>query len=321
MSVHHHHPGHDHGHADHAGHDHPHGHRHSLPRGRFETPIILAILLNVVFVVIESVFGWMANSMALIADAGHNFSDVLGLVVAWVAMALSRRPAGARFTYGLGRSSVLAALGNAVLLLAACGAIAWEAIGRFASSPPVAGATVMWVAGAGILVNGVSAWFLHAGHEEDLNMRGAFLHMVADAAVSLGVVISGFIILRTGLRWIDPAVSLAVVAVILWSGWGLMRDALHLSLDGVPGSLDTESIRQFIQGHGGVSEVHDLHVWALSTTSVALTAHLVVPAGDPDGRLLADLSEGLQKRFRIDHATLQIEQTVCSAACPRPHAA
>lgn len=299
---------HEHGH-------HEHHHHHGSPKGRFETPIVIAIVLNLVFVFIEGVFGWVANSIALIADAGHNFSDVLGLMAAWGAMALSRRPAGARFTYGLGRSSVLAALGNAVLLLVACGAIAWEALGRFLTPPPVAGATVMWVAGAGILVNGASAWLLHAGQDEDMNMRAAFLHMAADAAVSVGVVLSGLVILETGARWIDPAVSLLVVAVILWSSWGLLRDAVHLSLDGVPGNLDTVSIRQFIEGHRGVVEVHDLHVWALSTTSVALTAHLVVPDGDAGGKLLDALSEGLRQRYRIDHATLQIEQTVCSSAC------
>jgi len=321
MHSHRHEPGSDHDHADHTHVANPHHHHHEVLRSRFETPIIIAIVLNVFFVAIEGAFGWVANSMALIADAGHNFSDVLGLVAAWGAMALSRRPAGARFTYGLGRSSVLAALGNAVLLLMACGAIAWEALGRFMSPPPVAGAMVMWVAGAGIVVNGLSAWLLHAGQDEDMNMRGAFLHMLADAAVSVGVVIAGLVIMRTGWEWVDPAVSLAVVVVILWSGWGLMRDALHLSLDGVPANLDTDSIRGFLQGHGGVTEVHDLHVWALSTTSVALTAHLVVPAGDASGSLLAELTAGLKERFRIDHATLQIEQTVCSSACPRPSAA
>ncbi len=320
------HGGHDHDHAHDEGHGHAHGaehsggafphhHHHGSPKGRFETPIVIAIVLNLVFVGVEGVFGWLSNSIALIADAGHNFSDVLGLIAAWGAMALSRRPAGARFTYGLGRSSVLAALGNAVLLLVACGAIAWEAIGRFVAPPPVAGVTVMWVAGAGILINGVSAWLLHAGHQEDMNVRAAFLHMAADAAVSVGVVISGFIILKTGLRWIDPAVSLTVVAVILWGSWGLLRDALHLSLDGVPANLDSAAIKRFIEGHGGVAEVHDLHVWALSTTSVALTAHLVVPQGDAGGKLLDAISDGLQSKFRIDHATLQIEQTVCSSAC------
>jgi cobalt-zinc-cadmium efflux system protein len=316
---------HDHDHADGHGHDDhgdhgaggvlEHHHHHGSPKGRFETPIIIAIALNLLFVGVEGTFGWIANSIALIADAGHNFSDVLGLIAAWGAMALSRRPAGARFTYGLGRSSVLAALGNAVLLLVACGAIAWEAVGRFVAPPPVAGVTVMWVAGAGILINGLSAWLLHAGHQEDMNMRAAFLHMVADAAVSVGVVISGFVILQTGLRWIDPAVSLAVVAVILWGSWGLLRDALHLSLDGVPGGLDSTSIKRFIEGHRGVAEVHDLHVWALSTTSVALTAHLVVPEGDAGGKLLDAISSGLHRKFRINHATLQIEQTVCSSGC------
>ena len=317
---------HDHDHDD--GHEHQHKaapghhHHHGVPKGRFETPIVIAIVLNLVFVVVEGVFGWRANSIALIADAGHNFSDVLGLLAAWGAMALSRRPAGARFTYGLGRSSVLAALGNAVLLLVACGAIAWESIGRIFTAPPVAGVTVMWVAGAGILVNGISAYLLHAGHDEDMNVRAAFLHMIADAAVSLGVVLAGVVIIYTGARWIDPAVSLLVVLVILYGSWGLLRDALHLSLDGVPANLDSVSIKEFLAAQRGVADVHDLHVWALSTTSVALTAHLVVPAGDAGGALLHALEDGLRKRFKIDHATLQIEQNACAHGCaPAGHAA
>jgi cobalt-zinc-cadmium efflux system protein len=233
-------------------------------------------------------------------------------------MALARRPAGARFTYGLGRSSVLAALGNAVLLLVACGAIAWESIGRIFTPPPVAGVTVMWVAGAGILVNGISAYLLHAGHDEDMNVRAAFLHMVADAAVSLGVVLAGVVIFYTGARWIDPAVSLLVVLVILYGSWGLLRDALHLSLDGVPANLDSVSIKAFLAAQRGVADVHDLHIWALSTTSVALTAHLVVPAGDAGGALLHSLEDGLRKQFKIDHATLQIEQNACEHGCAAP---
>lgn len=305
-------------HHDSDDHDHDHApaqHHHGVVRGRFELPMVIAIVLNLAFVGIEALFGWRANSIALIADAGHNFSDVLGLVAAWGAMALSRRPAGARFTYGLGRSSVLAALGNAVLLLVACGAIAWESIGRFFAPPVVAGTTVMWVAGAGILVNGLSAYLLHAGHDDDMNVRAAFLHMLADAAVSLGVVVAGAVILATGVRWIDPAVSLLVVLVILYGSWGLLLDALHLSLDGVPANLDSTSIKEYLAGHGGVTEVHDLHVWALSTTRVALTAHLVVPAGDADGTLLNALTDGLRRRFKIHHATLQIETNVCEHGC------
>ncbi len=303
--------GHAHEHVAAPGHHHHHG----TPKGRFETPIVIAIVLNLAFVGIEALFGWRANSIALIADAGHNFSDVLGLLAAWGAMALSRRPAGARFTYGLGRSSVLAALANAVLLLLACGAIAWESLTRIMAPPPVAGVTVMWVAGAGILVNGLSAYLLHAGQHEDMNVRAAFLHMMADAAVSLGVVLAGVALIYTGARWIDPGVSLLVVLVILYGSWGLLRDALHLSLDGVPANLDSVSIKEYLAAQRGVAEVHDLHVWALSTTSVALTAHLVVPAGDAGGALLQCLEEGLRKRFKIDHATLQIEQIACAHGC------
>jgi len=310
-------------HPPHDDHDHDHGHAHGhahfnhlgAPKGAFDVRLAIAIALNLIFVVIEGVFGWISNSIALVADAGHNFSDVLGLLAAWGAMALARRPAGGRFTYGLGRSSVLAALGNAVLLFIACGAIAWESLGRIFDPPAVAGITVMWVAGAGIFINGISAYLLHAGNRDDMNVRAAFLHMVADAAVSAGVVVAGFVIQSTGLRWIDPAVSLIVILVILYGTWGLLRDALHLSLDGVPSNVNSAAVKQSLARHPGVAGVHDLHIWALSTTSVALTAHLIVPGGDPDGALLANLTDDLRRRFKIDHATLQIEQSVCEHGC------
>ena len=321
MSGHDHDHDHAHGHTQAHGHAHSHGHAHfnhrGAPKGAVDARLAVAIALNLIFVVIEAVFGWISNSIALVADAGHNFSDVLGLLAAWGAMALARRPAGGRFTYGLGRSSVLAALGNSVLLFIACGAIAWESIGRIFDPPPVAGITVMWVAGAGILINGVSAYLLHAGNRDDMNMRAAFLHMVADAAVSAGVVVAGFVIQATGLRWIDPAVSLVVILVILYGTWGLLRDALHLSLDGVPSNVNSAAVQEYLGKHRGVAGVHDLHIWALSTTSVALTAHLIVPGGDPDGELLADLTEDLRRRFKIDHATLQIEQNICEHGCDR----
>lgn len=315
MGEHSQHDDHDHGHEHNHGHGHAHFNHRGAPRGSFDVRIAIAIVLNLVFVVVEGLFGWISNSIALVADAGHNFSDVLGLLAAWGAMALARRPAGGRFTYGLGRSSVLAALGNAVLLFIACGAIAWESIGRIFDPPAVAGITVMWVAGVGILINGVSAYLLHAGNRDDMNVRAAFLHMVADAAVSAGVVIAGFVIQATGLRWIDPAVSLVVILVILYGTWGLLRDSLHLSLDGVPSNVNSAAVKEYLAKHRGVAGVHDLHIWALSTTSVALTAHLIVPGGDPDGELLAVLTEDLRRRFKIDHATLQIEQNVCEHGC------
>jgi cobalt-zinc-cadmium efflux system protein len=275
----------------------------------------LAVALNVVFVFVEGGFGFLSNSVALIADAGHNLSDVLGLLCAWAAMYLSRLPPGARFTYGLGRSSVLAALANAVLLLLACGAIAWEAVGRLAAPPPVAGFTVMGVAASGIVINGLSAWLLHAGSHGDLNRRSAFIHMLGDAAVSAGVLVSGAIIWLTGWSRLDPIVSLMVVAVILISTWSLLRDSLHLSLDGVPSSVNSKAVMSYLSDQSGVTDVHDLHIWALSTTSVALTAHLVVPERGADDALLSTLTPSLKQRFHIHHATLQIERDRCEHGC------
>jgi cobalt-zinc-cadmium efflux system protein len=303
---------HDHGHRDHG----PlgHGHAHVMPT-QINTRMAVAVGLNLVFVVIEGGFGFVSNSVALIADAGHNLSDVLGLICAWTAIYLGRRPPGARFTYGLGRSSVLAALANAVLLLVACGAIAWEALGRLASPPAVAGATVIGVAASGIVINGLSAWLLHAGSHGDLNRRSAFIHMLGDAAISAGVLLSGALILFTGWSRLDPIVSLLIVAAILVSTWRLLRDSLHLSLDGVPASINSSAIMSYLADQRGVTDVHDLHIWALSTTSVALTAHLVVPDPDAEDSLLDFVTPDLKRRFHIHHATLQIERDRCDHAC------
>ena len=291
---------------DHTGHDHDHEHAHEHGHGPhgiatqgINTRMAIAVALNLIFVVIEGGFGFVSNSVALIADAGHNLSDVLGLVCAWTAMYLGRRPPGARFTYGLGRSSVLAALANAVLLLMACGAIAWEAVGRLASPPAVAGATVMGVAASGIVINGLSAWLLHAGSHGDLNRRSAFIHMLGDAAVSVGVLLSGALILYTGWSRVDPIVSLLIVAAILVSTWGLLRDSLHLSLDGVPASVNSSDVMSYLSDQTGVTDVHDLHIWALSTTSVALTAHLVVPERGAEDALLDYLTPDLKRRLRF----------------------
>jgi cobalt-zinc-cadmium efflux system protein len=308
---------------DHAGHDQTHdsghthgrGHGHGIATQGINTRMATAVALNLVFVVIESGFGFLSNSVALIADAGHNLSDVLGLVCAWTAMYLGRRPPGARFTYGLGRSSVLAALANAVLLLLACGAIAWEAVGRLASPPTVAAATVMGVAASGIVINGLSAWLLYAGSHGDLNRRSAFIHMLGDAAVSAGVLLSGALIMFTGWSRMDPIVSLLIVAAILVSTWGLLRDSLHLSLDGVPTSVNSSAVMSYLADQRGVTDVHDLHIWALSTTSVALTAHLVVPDRGAEDALLESITPNLKRRFHIHHATLQIERDRCEHGC------
>lgn len=309
--------GHEHDHA--PGHDHDHGHSHGHAHGiatqSINARMALAVGLNLIFVAIEGGFGFLSNSVALIADAGHNLSDVLGLVCAWTAMFLGRRPPGARFTYGLGRSSVLAALANAVLLLLACGAIAWEAVGRLGSPPAVAGAIVMWVAASGVVINGVSAWLLHAGSHGDLNRRSAYIHMLGDAAVSVGVLLSGALIMYTGWSRLDPIVSLLIVAAILVSTWGLLRDSLHLSLDGVPASVNSSAVMSFLSDQRGVTDVHDLHIWALSTTSVALTAHLVVPDRGAEDALLNSLTPNLKRRFHIHHATLQIERDRCEHGC------
>jgi cobalt-zinc-cadmium efflux system protein len=247
------------------------------------------------------------NSLALLADAGHNLSDVLGLAIAWVAAVLGKRRPSHRYTYGLRRSSILAALFNAMFLLVAVGAIAIEAIGRIGEPQPVAGVTVMVVAGIGVLINTVTALMFASGRKSDLNIRGAYLHMAADAAVSLGVVLAGLAIHFSGWTWLDPLTSLVIVAVIFWSTWGLLRDSVAMSLDAVPPGIDRAAVHSHLAGLSGVSSVHDLHIWSISTTEVALTAHLVRPALAADDRFLHDAATALRQRFGIQHATLQIE--------------
>lgn len=309
------HPGHAHAGHSHAGHGHAHG---PPPTGRLDLRFVLAIGANLAFVVVELYYGWLANSVSLLADAGHNFGDVVGLAAAWTAVWLTRRPPAPDFTYGLKRSSVLSALANAVLLLVACGAIAWEAVGRFAAPPPVIGTTMAVVAAVGIAVNLSAAWLLNTGHG-DINMRGAFLHMLADAAVSAGVVVSGVLITLTGWRWLDPVVSLAIVVVIVIGTWGLLRDSVRMSLDAVPRGLELAAVADFLRGRPGVAEVHDLHVWGLSTTDTALTAHLVMADGAPGEGFLDSVAHELKARFAIGHTTLQIESGRCGHGC-EPHA-
>ncbi len=290
----------DHSHA-HAGHSHSHA-----PQD-FGRAFAIGVALNLAFVGVEAAFGIIANSTALLADAGHNLSDVIGLLIAWGAATLAKRPPTERYTFGLRASSILAALGNALLLMFACGAIAWEAIWRFTNPEPVASLTVMAVAGAGILINGFTAWLFMSGRDSDLNIRGAYLHMVADAAVSLGVVVAGAAILMTGRLWIDPLTSLAIVAVILWSTWGLLRDSIGLALGAVPAHINLAGVRAYLQGLPGVARIHHLHIWALSTNEVALTAHLVMPAGHPGDAFYRRVEHELAERFGIAHPTLQVE--------------
>jgi cobalt-zinc-cadmium efflux system protein len=303
---------HDH---SHGGHSHGPGHAHGPTN--FGRAFAIGIGLNVAFVAIEFTYGLLANSMALVADAGHNLSDVLGLVVAWIAAVLSKRPPSDRYTYGLGGSSILAALFNAVLLLVAVGAIVLEAVQRFFNPEPVASITVMVVAAVGIAINGATAWLFASGRKGDLNIRGAFLHMVADAAVSAGVVVAAFVILLTGWVWLDPLTSLVISGVIVWGTWSLLRDSLAMSVSAVPGHIDPQAVRRYLESCAGVSAVHDLHIWPMSTTETALTAHLVVPAGHPGDEFLAIAATELRRRFGIGHATLQIEisaETACHLA-------
>ncbi|MBB5709752.1 cation diffusion facilitator family transporter [Sphingomonas xinjiangensis] len=305
----HHDPGHRHAHSHARGHGHGHGHAHGHTHGPVDYGRAFAIgtALNLIFVVVEGTAGFLTDSVALLADAGHNLSDVLGLLLAWGGAKLATRPASKRFTYGFRGSSILAALGNAVLLLFAVGGIAWEAVGRFSAPPPVAGGTVMAVAAVGIAVNVATALLFVGGRKGDINIRGAYLHMAADAAVSAGVVIGGALILWTGAGWIDPAISLAIVAVILWSTWGLLRESLTMVLDAVPAGIDPDAVRAALVALPGVARVHDLHIWPMSTTEAAMTAHLVMPGGHPGDAFLGDLAHRLAHDFGIDHITVQIE--------------
>jgi cobalt-zinc-cadmium efflux system protein len=313
----------DHAHVH--GHDRHHHHAPGVHRhdgllhvhapADFGRAFALGIGLNLTFVAVEATCGVLSNSVALIADAGHNLSDVLGLVVAWAASALTQRPPTARYTYGLGGSSILAALFNAVFLLVAVGAIGWEAVQRFAAPQPVVGMTMVAVAAVGIVINGITAWLFASGRKGDINIRGAFLHMVADAAVSAGVGAAGVAILFTGWLWLDPLVSLIIVAVIVWSTWDLLRQALAMSLGAVPDAIDPAAVRGWLAARSGVDAVHDLHIWPTSTTATALTAHLVMPAGHPGDAFLMSTAAQLHQRFGIGHVTLQIE-TDAEAACP-----
>lgn len=290
----------------HHGHDHAHGHGHGSATD-FGRAFAIGVALNLAFVGVELVFGLFADSVALLADAGHNLSDVLGLVVAWGGAALARRPASPRFTYGLRKTTILAALANALFLLFACGGIAWEAARRFADPPSVAGATVMAVAACGIAVNAATAWLFARGRKGDINIRGAYLHMLSDAAVSAAVVVGGALVLLTNLVWIDPVMSLLVVAVILWSTWGLLRDSVGMALDAVPPNVDAAAIGSMLRTLDGVERLHDLHIWPISTTEVALTVRLVMPGGHPGDGFLRSVAHRLQHDFRVDHATIQID--------------
>ncbi|MET0238849.1 MAG: cation diffusion facilitator family transporter [Sphingobium sp.] len=308
--------GHDHDHHDHDQ-DHSHGHSHGggghhHAPASFGRAFAIGVALNLGFVAVEGGYGLASGSLALVADAGHNLSDVFGLLVAWAAVLLSRVRPSARFTYGLRGSSILAALFNGVLLMLAAGAIALAAVQRFADPQPVPGGMMMVVAGIGILVNGATAALFLSGAKGDINIRGAFLHMAADAAVSAGVVLAGLAIRLTGVQWIDPTIGLVIVGVIVWSSWGLLKEAVALSLGAVPAGIDGAAVEAHLAGLDGVVGVHDLHIWPMSTSETAMTAHLVMPGGHGDG-FLHDLAETMRARFGIGHSTIQVERN--AAAC------
>jgi cobalt-zinc-cadmium efflux system protein len=292
----------------HGAHGHTHNHgdaRHAPPFG--DQRYTIAIALNLGFVVIEAAAGILANSTALLSDAAHNLSDVLGLAMAGGAAWLSTRKAGAQRTYGFSKATVLAALANALVLVVACGGILWEALSRFVSPEATQPLLVMAVAAAGVIVNGATALLFLAGRKRDVNVRGAFLHMLTDAGVSAAVIVAGAAMWVTGLSWIDPAISVAVVALILWGTWGLLRESLDLALDAAPAHIDVGAVRAYLANQPGVIAVHDLHVWAMGATEPALTAHLVRPEGGDDA-FLAAVADGVSQRFGIGHVTLQVER-------------
>ena len=295
-------------HAHAEGHDHGHAHGHSHAPADFGRAFAVGIALNLGFVIVEAVFGFVANSMSLLADAGHNLSDVLGLVVAWTAGMMARQPASPRFTYGLKKAPILAALANSIFLVMAVGAIGAEAIRRLMHPSPTEGGTVVAVAAIGIVINGLTAMLFARGREHDINVRGAYLHMAADAAVSGAVVLAGLVIVWTGQRWVDPAMSLAVAITILWSSTGLLRESVGMSLMGVPSGIELDEVEAELAALDGVEAIHDLHIWPLSTTETALTAHIVTQRADYPDALLESARAVLHDRFHIEHCTIQVER-------------
>ena len=291
---------------------------HSHAPANFHRAFAIGILLNAAFVAVEAFYGWKVNSLALLADAGHNLSDVAGLLLAWGGALVSRLSPNARHTYGWKRGTILAAFANAILLLVAMGSLGWEAVGRLSKAPePTQGLTIIVVAGAGIVVNTITALLFMRGRQHDLNIRGAFLHMVADALVSAGVVVAGLLAVGFGWGWIDPLVSLMIAAIIVVGTWNLLRQSLHLLFDGVPEQIDLPAVRKYLESLPGVDRVHDLHVWAMGTAAVALTAHLVMPAGQPSDSFYQTATQELHERFEIEHVTIQVVTAPFTQSCMR----
>ena len=309
-----HHDHHDHAEHDHGSHHHGHVHSHGDPTTQGKA-FAIAIALNALFVVVELVYGYLAHSTALMADAGHNLSDVLGLGLAWGAAAISSTTPNSRFTYGLRGSSTLVALANAAFLLISCGAIGLESVQRFWTTPAIDTTTVIVVALVGILVNGFSALLFMKGNKDDMNIRGAYLHMAADAGMALGVVGSAAVIRFTGWNWLDPVTSIVIVLLIIRGTWGLLRESLRLALHAVPQSIRVDGIEAYLRGLAGVTDIHDLHIWGMSTTESALTVHLVVPAGYPGDEYVDNITAKLKESYSIQHATIQVEQGTTHHAC------
>ena len=301
-------------HSHRHGHGHHHGHGHDHGPANYNRAFAIGIVLNSAFVVVEAAFGLLSGSMALVADAGHNLSDVLSLLLAWGASWLAQQAPGPRYTYGYKSSTILAALANAALLLVAMGAILFETINRLQSPAPVEGVTMIWVAGVGIVINTGTALMFLRGRKHDLNIRGASLHMAADARVSVGGEIAGIAILYTAAVWIDAVTTLVILAVIGWATWGLLKDSVKMALHAVPENIDEAEVRAYLGSLAGVSQLHDLHIWPMSTTETALTAHLVMPGGHPGDALLREIARTLEQRFSIEHTTLQVETG--SEECP-----
>ena len=304
----------------HSGHGHSHGHGHHHAPSSHGKAFALAVTLNALFVVVETAASFISGSTALLADAGHNLGDVLSLLLAWGASVLAARPPGPGFTYGLKSSSILAAIANAALLWVALGAVLLETVQRFWQPAEVNGGQVMAVAAAGIAVNVASALLFAKGSKDDLNLRAAFQHLMADAVVSASVVFVGLMVVLTNQNWIDPLASMAITVGLAWASWDLLKDAVKMGMLAVPRHIDEGAVRDYLAGHDGVSAVHDLHIWGMSTTESALTAHLVMPGGAPGDLFLRGLAHELEERFGIHHATIQVESSQAECKLQHDHA-